>query len=468
MRGMNRSGTRIAIVGAGPAGFYAVEALLKGEDPVSLDIFNRLPAPYGLVRDGVAPDHEPIKTVTRAYRRLLARTEVKYFGNVGLGTNLATDDLRSLYDQIVYAFGAQAERRLNIPGEELPGSHAATRFVGWYNGHPDYRHADFNLGTEHVVVVGNGNVAIDVARILVLSPDRLAKTDIADHALDALRKSRVRQVTLLGRRGPAQAAFTNPELREFGRLEGISPVVDGNELRLDPESQSLADGSRIRSRNMNTLSSYARTRAGAEDRVVRFRFLVSPTEILGQEGRVAAVRAERNRLVPKDGSMRPQGTGKFETFPCGLVLRSVGYRVSPVHGVPFDELRGVIPNDQGRVLRDDGKPVPGEYVVGWAKRGPSGVIGTNKADAGETVARMTEDRKAGIATIAANGAKRTGGGRTVEAMLRKRDVRWVDKEGWGRIEAHEIARGTREGRPRVKICTVEEMLEVAGAPRLKG
>ena len=348
-----RAGTanRVAIVGAGPAGFFAAEALLKGGDPVAIDLINRLPAPYGLVRDGVAPDHQAIKSVARVYAKILARDEVRYFGNVTLGRDITVDDLRARYDQIVYAVGAQSDRRLNIPGEDLRGSHAAFDFVAWYNAHPDYRDQKFDLDCEHVVVIGNGNVAIDVARILVLSRDRLAKTDIADHALEALRGCGVRRVTLLGRRGPAQASFTNPELREFGRLDGVCAEVDGAELELDEVSEASIEDNAVKTRNMATLRGYADAACDDGDRVVRFRFLVSPVEVVGEGGRVTGVRIERNRLVAQeDGYMRAEGTGEKESVPCGMVIRSVGYRGVPLPGVPFDEKRGIVPNVGGRVV----------------------------------------------------------------------------------------------------------------------
>ena len=466
---MTSTPARVAIVGAGPAGFFAAEALLKAGDAAAIDIINRLPPPYGLVRDGVAPDHQAIKSVARVYSKLLARDEIRYFGNVTLGTDVTVDDLRARYDQIVYAVGAQSARRLGIPGEDLRGSHAAFEFVAWYNGHPDYRDARFDLDAGHVVVIGNGNVAIDVARILVLSLDRLATTDIADHALAALRHRRVKRVTLLGRRGPAQASFTNPELREFGRLDGVCAEVDAGQLHLDPQSEASLEGNAVKTRNMKTLRGYAEAVPAGGDRVVHFRFLVSPVEILGgEDGPVTGVRVEKNRLVPQDdGYMRAVGTGETEVVPCGMVVRSVGYRGKPIPGVPFDERRGIVPNEGGRVVGAGGGAVPGEYVVGWAKRGPSGVIGTNKSDAAATVALMREDREAGIVA----GRLREGGdpaapppGRVADLadLLRQRGVRSVDEAAWRRLDEHETTRGRAEGRPRVKLCSVEEMLEAAG------
>ncbi len=445
---------RVAVVGAGPAGFYAIEALLKNDVAVAVDLYNRFPPPYGLVRDGVAPDHQAIKSVTRIYEKLLARDEVRYLGNVTLGKDVSADELRSWYDMVVYAVGAQTDRRLWIDGEDLEGSYAATAFVGWYNGHPDYRDAEFDLSCEHVVVVGNGNVAIDVARILVLDLERLQTTDVSDHALAALRESRVKEVTLLGRRGPAQAAFTNKELKEFGQLDGVSVDVRSEDLDLDPVSQALVDSESVRTRNMKTLREFADASIEAGDRVVRFRFLVSPMEILGDDGRVSGVRVERNRLVEQDdGSMRPRGTGETETLGCGIVLRSVGYRGAPITGVAFDDRRGIIPNADGRVVGEDGSPLTGEYVVGWAKRGPSGVIGTNKADAAATVASMIEDLEGGTHLTADLDADPM-------RILRDRGVEVVDLEGWARLNAHESAAGEEQGRPRVKLCTVPEMLEV--------
>ena len=456
---MTSSVTRVAIIGAGPAGFFAAEALLKSGDPVAIDLINRLPAPYGLVRDGVAPDHQAIKSVARVYARILTRDEVRYFGNVTLGEDISVDDLRARYDQIVYAVGAQSDRRLGIPGEDLKGSHAAFHFVGWYNAHPDFRDQEFDLDCEHVVVVGNGNVAIDVARLLVHSHDRLATTDIADHALEVLRNSRVRRVTLLGRRGPAQASFTNPELREFGRLEGVCAEVEGDELELDADSEAAIEDNAVKTRNMATLRGYAGSACGDGERVVRFRFLVSPVEVVGEGGRVTGVKIERNRLVAQeDGYMRAEGTGEMEVVPCGMVIRSVGYRGAPLPGVPFDERRGIVPNEGGRVVGVG--VVPGEYVVGWAKRGPSGVIGTNKADAAATVALMREDLEGGVGVAPGPGAIERGPVDLAE-MLRGWGVRWVDGVGWGRLDALETARGKAEGRPRVKFCTVEEMLEGA-------
>ena len=450
---------RVAIIGAGPAGFYTVEALLKQKDLVcQIDIFNRFPTPYGLVREGVAPDHQSIKAVTRIYDKLASHERVRYFGNVTFGIDLTHADLRNYYDQIVYAVGAQSDRRMGIPGEDLFGSMPATAFVGWYNGRPDYRDLNVDLNVERVVVVGNGNVAMDVTRILVTDPDELAKTDIADHALAALRQSKVREVVMLGRRGPVQAAFTNPELKEFGELKGVDVIVDPADLELDPLSEAEMAKDKTAAKNVEMLREFAaRGDTGAPRRIV-MRFLVSPIAIHGMDGRVTGVTIERNRLVQAaDGSLRPRGTGVTEELSCGMVLRSVGYRGEPLPDVPFDEASGTIPNRDGRVLNGpNGEPIPGEYVVGWIKRGPSGVIGTNKPDAVATVNSMLAD----LPNL--TGAPQSG---DIADLLRERGVDFVSYADWQRLNEYETAQGTAQGRPRVKVTRVEEMMEIIRAGR---
>jgi ferredoxin--NADP+ reductase len=445
---------RVAIIGAGPAGFYAAEALLKQKDLVcTIDFFNRFPTPYGLVREGVAPDHQSIKAVTRVYDKLAANANVRYFGNVTFGRDLNHADLKAHYDQIIYAVGAQSDRRMGIPGEDLVGSLPATIFVGWYNGHPDYRDLQFDLSHERVVVVGNGNVAMDVTRILVSDPDELAKTDIADHALKALRASKVREVVMLGRRGPAQAAFTNPELKEFGELTGVDVIVDPADVELDPASLAALEGDKTATKNVDMLRGYAERGATGAPRRIVMRFLVSPVEVLGADGRMTGVRIEKNSLnVSADGSLRPRGTGVFEDLDCGMILRSVGYRGAPLPGVPFDEATGTIPNVAGRVVQAaGGEALPGEYVVGWAKRGPSGVIGTNKPDSVSTVQAMLAD----LETLP--GASSDA---DIAALLHDRGVDYVSYADWKHLDAHETAQGAAQGRPRVKVTRVAEMLEI--------
>jgi ferredoxin--NADP+ reductase len=445
---------RVAIIGAGPAGFYAAEALLKQKHLVcQIDFFNRLPTPYGLVREGVAPDHQSIKAVTRVYDKLAAGTGVRYFGNVTFGRDLTRADLKAHYDQLIYAVGAQSDRKMGIPGEDLHGSLPATMFVGWYNGHPDYQQFQFDLTHERVVVVGNGNVAMDVTRILVSDPDDLAKTDMADHAIEALRQSQVREVVMLGRRGPAQAAFTTPELKEFGELPGVDVIVDPADLELDALSAASLAEDKTAQKNVELLRAYAARGSSGAPRCIVMRFLASPVELLGEAGRVSAVKIERNQLVQAaDGSVRAQGSGNFETLPCGLVLRSVGYRGVPLPDVPYSRGSGTIPNIGGRVINEEqGAPIAGEYVVGWAKRGPSGVIGTNKPDAAATVVSMLADLPSlpGAADDA-----------DVTTLLHERGVDYVTYVDWKRLDAHEAAVGAQQGRPRVKVTRVDEMMAI--------
>lgn len=449
---------RIAIVGAGPAGFYTAEALLKQKELVcTIDFINRFPTPFGLVREGVAPDHQSIKAVTRIYDKIAADPRVRYFGNVSYGVDVHHDDLKKYYDQIVYAIGAQADRRMGIPGEDLAGSHPATAFVGWYNGRPDYRDFDFDLSGERAIVVGNGNVAMDVARILLSDPNELAKTDIADHALEALRESKIREVVILGRRGPAQAAFTNAEIKEFGELEGVRVVVSDADIALDPQSEASLANDKVAKRNVDIMQGYNTRTDWEGERSLVLRFLVSPAEIIGENGRMTAVRIERNQLVTnEDGSQSAKGTGEFETLEAGLILRSVGYRGVAIPNVPFNDKKNTIANIDGRVVEPStNQPVGGEYTVGWIKRGPSGIIGTNKPDAVATVKSMVEDIPSltGIADENRDLAK-------IVELIEARKPDYVTFSDWKVLDAYETAKGAEQGRPRIKVTRVEEMLEI--------
>jgi ferredoxin/flavodoxin---NADP+ reductase len=454
---------RVAIVGAGPAGLYAAQALLDQPGLVlTIDVLNRFPTPFGLVRDGVAPDHQSIKAVTRVLEQTLADPRVRFFGNVTFGVDLHHHDLKRLYDQVVYAVGAQADRRMSIPGEDLPNSLGALAFVGWYNGHPDYRDLPVDLGCERAVVVGNGNVAMDVTRMLVRSHDELAATDMADHALEALRSSRVREVVVLGRRGAAQASFTTPELRELGKLAGVDVVVDPHDIELDPASRAGIEDDRTAKANLRHLQDYAaRTERTAPRRIV-LRFLASPVEVLGANGRVEAVRVERNQLVVDyNGGLRSKGTGQFEVIEAGLMLRSIGYRTVPIEGVPFDPATSTVNNIAGQITHPNtGEVAPGEYVAGWAKRGPTGRIGNNKPDSVSTVAAMVAD----LGTLKGVRDDQRDPSR-VEALLRRRGIRYASYQDWRALDAHEQARGAALGRPRVKLTTVPEMLEVIDGAR---
>ncbi len=455
-RGTPERPLRVAVIGSGPSGFYAVERLQKEGPAVEIDMFDRLPTPYGLVRGGVAPDHPKIKSVTRVYDKLAAHESFRFLGHVCIGKDVSHEELLHHYDAVVYAVGAQTDRPLGIPGERLAGSHAATEFVGWYNGHPDFCECSFDLTQEAAAVVGVGNVAMDVCRILASTPEELEKTDLAHHALEALRESRVRTVYVLGRRGPVQAAFTNPELKELGELPEADVIVEPRDLELDPISAAelAASDEKTTERNMATLRAFAAKAPEGRPRRLVLRFLASPVELIGSE-RIEAMRIVRNRLVDDGrGGAKAEATSETETLPVGLVFRSVGYRGVAVPGVPFDERVGIIPNREGRVLSGpDGAVVPGTYVVGWIKRGPSGVIGTNKPDAYESVDRLLEDLRQGRLPEPADPG-RDG----LDSRLAARGATVISFSDWQRIDALEIANGKAHGRPRLKFTRIREML----------
>ncbi len=449
---------RVAIVGAGPSGFFLADKLSGQTDcPVAVDLFERLPVPYGLVRFGVAPDHEKIKAVTRSFDKVAARPNVRFFGNVEIGRDLSVDELRQFYHAVAFTTGAQSDRRMGIPGEDLRGSHPATEFVAWYNGHPDYRDRTFDLSVERVAVVGVGNVAVDVARILSRSIDELATTDIADHALEALRHSRVREVYLLGRRGPVQAAFTAPEVKELGEMQLADAVTLPEEVALDPICRELLDreNDAANKRKVEVLSEFAQRTPSGKPKRLTIRFLVSPVELVDDgTGRVRAIRLVRNRLVLKNGEIAAEPTGTIEELPVGLVFRSVGYRGQPIDGLPFDERRGTVPNDHGRVLAaPGGEPMPGLYVAGWIKRGPNGVIGTNKPDSAETADQILADFSNSILIDPPANAPDL-----VAMTLATRNADVVSWAGWQKINEAETMRGKAAGRPRTKLTSVADML----------
>jgi ferredoxin--NADP+ reductase len=426
-----------------------------------VDVYDVLPTPFGLVRAGVAPDHPKIKTVTRAFAKTASNPRFQFIGGVELGSDVTRDELLERYHVVIYAAGTSADKRLGIEGEDLPGSHAATEFVAWYNGHPGYAERTFDLSAQRAVVVGNGNVAIDVARMLVLDPDELRPTDTADHAIEALATAQVQEVVLLGRRGPAQAAFTNPELLELGELRRADVIVDPADMELDSLSQAwlasdAADGTARR--NVEILRGYAAREPTGRSHRIALRFLRSPLEVLGSD-RVEGVRVGINRIEARpDGSLTAVPTGAEETIECGLVLRSIGYRGVAIPGVPFDERAGLVRNADGRVLGEDGEQLVGEYAVGWIKRGPSGVIGTNKKCANETVAHVVADVEAGIVHEPALSVDAPSIAEWITAKV-PTAVTW---EGWERIDAHETSSGEPFGRPRVKLVRLPDMHEIAG------
>ncbi|MEQ1505984.1 MAG: FAD-dependent oxidoreductase [Myxococcota bacterium] len=442
---------RVAIVGAGPSGFYAAAALLApapggAARQVTVDMIDRLPTPFGLVRGGVAPDHQNIKAVIRVYDKTAKNPAFRFLGNVAVGRDVTMDELRAAYDQVVLAVGCESANPLGIPGEDLPGSHSATAFVGWYNGHPDHRDRDFDLSSTTAVVVGVGNVSMDVTRVLVRDRDELAKTDIAHHALEQLRQSKVTDVYVLGRRGPVQAAFSPAEIKEIAELDGVDLVVRPEDLVLDPASeQALASAEKTVIQNMTFLREVAGRTPTAPKRV-HLRFLASPVAIRGSD-RVEAVEIGRNRLEPGGGDLKARDTGERETIPAGLVFRAVGYRGIQVPGVPFDQKTGTIPNAGGRVT-DGGAPVERTYVVGWAKRGPQGLIGTNRGDSKDTVDRMFDD----LPTLP----------NVPRAPLAKLDAHAVGWADWERIDAEEVRRGKDAGKIREKFSRVAEMLAALG------
>jgi ferredoxin--NADP+ reductase len=444
---------RAAIIGAGPSGFYTTEQLLRAG--FAVDLYDALPTPFGLVRAGVAPDHPKIKSVTRVYAKTASHESFRFFGGVELGAAVAREDLLARYEAVVYAVGTATDNRLGIPGEDRSGSHAATEFVAWYNGHPHFADHQFDLNGGRAVVVGNGNVAIDLARMLVLDPGELAPTDTADHAIDAFGMAGVTEVVLLGRRGPAQASFTNPELRELGELRRADVLVDPAQLQDVEEPENAT-----KRRNVEILRDYAGREPQGRSHRLELRFLRSPVEILGEgeNGPVTGVRIAVNRLVDGgEGRIGVEPTGEEEVIECGLVLRSIGYRGQPLPGVPFDEGRGLIRNEGGRVTSDGG-PCLGEYVVGWIKRGPSGVIGTNKKDAADTVARILEDAEQGRLNRPADGS---GEPEAIAAWLDEQVPDHVTWGGWEAIDAHESQLGEPAGRPRVKLVRLEDLIRAS-------
>ncbi|UCF68595.1 MAG: FAD-dependent oxidoreductase [Acidobacteriota bacterium] len=449
---------RVAIVGSGPAGFYTADHLLRRDVPVRIDVFERLPAPFGLVRYGVAPDHPKIKNVGRVYEKIASRPEFRFYGNVQFGKHVTVEDLCRHYHQICFATGAESDRRLGVPGEELTRSHTATEFVAWYNGHLDYRERQFDLSVERVAVIGVGNVAVDVCRILCRTVDRLARTDIADYALDALGSSRVQEVTMIGRRGPAQAAFTNPELRELGELTAADVIVRPEDLELDPftRAELESDPDRDTLKKLEILAELAARRPAGRARRLALRFCLSPAELIGNEaGEVTSLRLVRTRLEPGPGDrLRAVATAEIEELEADMVFRSVGYRGVALAGVPFHEEWGVVPNRRGRVLTGaNGAPVRGLYVSGWIKRGPSGVIGSNRPDAEESVLAMLEDLERGSVLQPAEPSCEAA-----DRFVRARQTAAISFEVWLRLDALELARGEAFGRARVKFTAVDEML----------
>ena len=448
---------RVAIIGSGPSGFYAAEHLLKQKDlTVKIDMFDKLPTPFGLVRGGVAPDHQKIKSVTKVYDRTAQKEGFRFFGHVKFGADISRADLEQYYHAVIYAVGAQTDRALNVPGEDLPGSHPATEFVGWYNGHPEYRDLKFDLTQEAAAIIGVGNVAMDVTRILARSQAELMETDIADYAMEALANSNIKTIYVIGRRGPAQAAFTNPEIKELGEMADADLIISPAELELDEYSQAYLAGDNADKkdiRNVEIMRELSLKTPEGKPKKIVLRFLASPTEIIGTD-RVEAIKIVKNELYQTErGDIRPRATDQTEVIPVGLVFRSVGYMGLALPDVPFYEKWGVIPNNLGRIVQEHGseEAVLGQYVVGWIKRGPSGIIGTNKPDSVETADSLLQDLEAGR-VLAPSKAD-------IADLLKERNVRVVDYNGWLTLDKLELERGEAAGRPRVKFATIAEMLD---------
>ncbi|NIA68937.1 FAD-dependent oxidoreductase [Pelagibius litoralis] len=429
----------VAIIGAGPSGFYTAEALLKSSLDYRIDLIEGLPTPFGLVRFGVAPDHQSTKRVARTYDRTAADEAVRYYGNVEVGRDVRLEELRSLYDAVVVAVGAPLDRELKIPGGDKPGVYGSAAFVGWYNGHPAHRDLAPDLDTDSVAIIGNGNVALDIARVLVKTPAEMATTDLPDYAAEVLHSAPVRDVYLIGRRGPLDSKFTNVELREMARLEDCVPLVDPGQLPEGPAPEAGEREQRLQAKNLDTLRGFAGLSAAGKRKRVHFKFFSRPLEVLGGD-RVEALRLEKTRVE----AGHAVGTGETFDLQCGAVMAAIGTRAQPLEGIPFDRNKGVVTNRHGRVAK-------GLYVVGWARRGPTGVIGTNKPDADE-IARHIETDLAGAQTA-------KPGRVALEDLLDERGAAWIGYDGWKEIEAAEVD-AAAPGMPRKKLSRVAEMLAV--------
>jgi ferredoxin--NADP+ reductase len=448
---------RVAILGSGPAGFFAADHLFKNNElNIEIDMYDKLPTPFGLVRSGVAPDHQKIKTVTKVYDKIAANPKFKFFGLIEYGNHITLEDLKHHYHQVLFATGAQTDRRMNIPGEDLNRSHTATEFVAWYNSHPDFADLEFDLSGEKIAIIGMGNVAVDVARILCRSEEELSKTDIAGYAFEKLVNSNVKEVFMIGRRGPAQAAFTNPELKELGNLDMADCLILKEESQLDDlTTQYLSDNpERSIERKVEMISEYS-NHTKTKEKSLTIRFLLSPTEIIPDEdGNVKAIKLVKNALSKSDdGSLRPKATEENEILEVDMVFRSIGYSGIPLPEIPFKESWGIIPNKNGRITDiSEENTLTGLYCTGWIKRGPTGVIGTNKTDSAETVALMIEDINNNNTFQPENTESEK-----IEALIKERNPEYIDYEDWLKIDSEEIARGEKVGRPRVKFTKIDDI-----------
>lgn len=426
---------KVAVIGSGPSGFYTVDALRKGEKDVQVDIIDRLPTPFGLIRGGVAPDHQTTKKVARVYEKSALADGVAYYGNVEVGRDVSIEELKDMYDAIVLAVGAPRDRKLGIPGEDKTGVFGSADFVGWYNGHPDFTNLSPDLDTSTVVVIGNGNVAVDAARVLVKTDEEMTETDLADHASDAIQASPITDVYMVGRRGPIEAKFTNVELREMGKLDNCVPVIDASQLPDTVEGEWSDRDLRLKERNLATMKEFPDVDPAGKDKRVHFSFYSKPVEILGGD-KVEGIRMENTKV--ENG--RSVGTGEFFDIECGLVIPAIGYLSDPFPGVPFDADNGIVVHDEGRV----GDNI---YAVGWIKRGPTGVIGSNKPDGDIAATQIFED----VSESSKPGRD------ALDALLRERNVRVVTYQDWQTIDAAEVS-GAKPGAPRRKFVTIDAMV----------
>ena len=451
---------RIAIIGSGPAGFFAADHLFKNSNlNIEIDMYDKLPTPFGLVRSGVAPDHQKIKTVTKVYDKIAGNPKFRFYGLIEFGNHITFEDLKKHYHQILFATGAQTDRRMNIPGEDLKRSHTATEFVAWYNGHPDFIGLEFDPSVEKIAIIGIGNVAVDVARILCRSENELSKTDITDYAFEKLKNSNLKEIYMIGRRGPAQAAFTNPEIKELGNLEIADVLTFKEEVELDDlTTRYLLDNpDRSTEKKVEMLKEFSNN-SRTKKKCLTIRFLLSPIKLLSDgNGNVKGLRLVKNRLYKSgDGSLRARASDEYETLNVDMVFRSIGYQGIPLPGIPFNENRGIIPNKKGRVTDQEGnKILTGLYATGWIKRGPTGVIGTNKKDSGETVSLMIKD-------IHNNKTfqPESLGADKIEALIKEKNSEYINYEDWLKINREEIKRGEKQGKPRVKFTKIEDIKEL--------
>jgi len=446
---------RVAVVGAGPSGFYAADALFRSSLTIKVDLIDRLPTPFGLLRGGVAPDHQQMKTVAKYYDRVAQSPHFSFIGNVKIGQDIQLEDLKQFYDAIIFACGAETDRKLGVPGEQLQGSYTATEFVGWYNGHPDYQNHVFDLSQKSIAIIGQGNVAIDVARILSKTPAELKDSDITQKALNELAKSQITDIYLIGRRGPVQSAFTELEIKELGELEDCDVVINPDDLNLNAASQAELDdaGNNKARKNMAILREFAAKPLRNKKKRIHIKFFLSPAEIKGSN-HVQELVLEKNRLEGEAGAQKAVGTGQFETLPCSVIFRSVGYRGVAINQVPFDDKKGVFPNQGGRIT-ENGSPVQGLYCVGWIKRGPSGVLGSNKPDSTATVEAL-------LADLSQLKPCQNASSEAFIDFLKSKELTFVTYDDWKKIDEEELKRGQALGKPREKFTQVQEILDFLG------